>query len=347
MNEDLITQLIKDYQSTPSICKVLGVSFDRNKQKIELLALKLGLLDHLRENNKTSKKGALNLFKIHNTIGPSIQKDLEDGLSMKSVAKKYNIAKHPLKKYIVKFDLLDLVYQNKRRSDIDTLKANSQVVKQKNLYNYKYDHAIILDYAKSLANNHTKAELIRICKEKFGVSRTTSSKILQNLICKRHNNSGKNNKMYGRSPGKNSGKGASGRLVYGGYNLFFRSSLELRIFLYLINNNISFCLSNHRVCYYLDGVERTYNPDIVIGTTVYEIKPKNLKKIPINKIKFKALSEYCASHKLQCSYLDECTYDLVFFTKDYFHYMVKNGYIIVNDANYYKIIKYIKDEQNN
>lgn len=344
MNEQQIKQLIENYQSTPSICKVLGVSFDRRKLQIESIASELNLLEHLIENNRTSKKGALNIFKIEKTIGIEICNDIEAGLSMKDVMKRYSISKNPLKKYLLKMGLMDVVHKNKKLGDAARLNANSNVVKQKCLYKFKYDHEAITQFAIAKSSFYTKAELIRLCMAEFGISETTGEKILRKLTCKKHDNSGINNKMYGVSPNKASGVGANGRLVYRGYNLHFRSSLELRVFLYLIDNNVRFCLSNHKVAYEYKEAKRTYNPDIVIDTTVYEIKPSKLKDVGINLIKFQALKAYCNENNLRCAYIDEHTYDLTFFTKDYFVNMVKSGYIDVNDKNYQKIFKYLKNE---
>jgi hypothetical protein len=115
----------------------------------------------------------------------------------------------------------------------------------------------------------------------------------------RERNSGKNNNMYGKSPGINAGKGYSGR--YKGF--FFRSLLELAYVVKILEKykltwqpaegiiNIS----------YVDqkGIERTYRPDFVINNKyLVEIKPKPLRALPINLLKFQAAELYSKQNNL-------------------------------------------------
>lgn len=342
MDANIIKQKIREYNTTPSICKMLGVSFSHNKQNIEKVAEDNGLLKLLQENNRTSKLGSHNIYRIHVTVGELIKADVTTGALMKDIVKKYSIPIHALKKYLCEFKLYSTVVQNRRILGRDLLRANSLKVKSDNLYTRKHDINAIQEFGHSKSAHMTKASLIRECISMYNISKTSAQKYLKEIVCVRHDNTGKNNKMYGVAPTSSSGIGASGKLIYEGYNVHFRSSLELRVFIYLINNGTPFVLSNHRIKYKWNDVDRTYNPDIVVASTVYEIKPDKLIRQPINAMKFKALQDYCTNYKLQCQYITENTYDLSFFNEVLFANMVEDGYIILSEVNYKKIIKYIK-----
>ncbi len=96
---------------------------------------------------------------------------------------------------------------------------------------------------------------------------------------------GSSSPQYGKSPSPKSSFGLRGILIMNGEKIRFKSSLELRIFLYLMINKIQFILSLERIKY-IDkfGTHRTYNPDIEFENIVYEIKPSNLVKFNKEKI---------------------------------------------------------------
>jgi predicted HicB family RNase H-like nuclease len=151
---------------------------------------------------------------------------------------------------------------------------------------------------------------------------------------------GKYNAMYGKLPGKSSGIGAKGWIYVNGNKMFFRSSLELKVFLYLDENNIPFTQSLHRIEYTYKNNNRTYCPDIVIGNIIYEIKPMALTKIESVKIKFVALQKYCSERGLQCDYITEHTFPLLL-TVDKLDKYISDKKIIVDDNNYNKIVRYL------
>ena len=151
---------------------------------------------------------------------------------------------------------------------------------------------------------------------------------------KRHPNGflpGKDNLMYGKEPSYNSGHGITGHLMINGKKIFFRSSLELRIYLYLMKYNIQFSLSNHVVEYEHEGKLHHYHQDIVIDNVIYEIKPINLIKLEINKRKFAALEVYCKLHNLKCNHITEKTYNLIEIDFDYMLDAIDSGIIIINE----------------
>lgn len=128
---------------------------------------------------------------------------------------------------------------------------------------------------------------------------------LTGIIVKYHNCDYYRNSMYGRSPSVKSGYGCKGWVLIGNKELFFRSSLELKIFVLLDSKGIPFCISKHRVPYSFKGRNRTYLPDIQLQGIVYEIKPKNLQKTAINLIKMEAAKQYLKKFNLSYGYLDQ------------------------------------------
>lgn len=100
---------------------------------------------------------------------------------------------------------------------------------------------------------------------------------------------GKNNPMYGKPIPKRSGNGWSGH--YNGN--YFRSILELKYLIYLIDNDIKFEsgeAKEHSIKYMINEVERNYYPDyFLVDTDEYiEIKPIKLINSYQNKLKFEA-----------------------------------------------------------
>lgn len=118
------------------------------------------------------------------------------------------------------------------------------------------------------------------------------------------------NPMYGMSPGLRSGIGSSGWIVINNEKIFFRSSLQCRIYVYLTFNNVEFNLSKHRIPYIYQGKKRTYCPDIEINSVIYQIKPKSLLSYKLNKVKFIAAQDYCSKFKLKFDVITQRTFDI-------------------------------------
>jgi len=153
--------------------------------------------------------------------------------------------------------------------------------------------------------------------------------------------SGENNPMYGKSPPQGSGIGTKGWLNLGNKRHFFRSSLEMRIFLHLEDSGVTFSLSKHRIPYSLNGVKRTYCPDYVVGTTVYEIKPSKLTNTEENKAKFAAAREHLSKRCLDFQIITEETFSLRKYEKDDIIELIDNGILEIDEKNLTKLIKWI------
>lgn len=152
---------------------------------------------------------------------------------------------------------------------------------------------------------------------------------------------GKFNSMYGKSPSKSSGNGVKGWVMVYGNKLFFRSSLELKIFLHLENHDIKFLPSHHRIKYSYQNSEKTYLPDIVIGNTIHEIKPSKLLMNDVVLVKFDALKKYCAKFNLNCGFITETTYSLTPLTKEYVDSLIEKKKLNLDEKNYNKLMRYI------
>lgn len=110
---------------------------------------------------------------------------------------------------------------------------------------------------------------------------------------------GENNPWFGKgptSPLRNTW-GRSGYVYINDIKLYFASSLELRIFLSLERDGISFTRAHDKIPYEIKGEIRNYFPDIRIANSLIEIKP--LAFINANERKFKAAQEYCQKYNLK------------------------------------------------
>lgn len=103
------------------------------------------------------------------------------------------------------------------------------------------------------------------------------------------NTTGKKNHMYGKPSPKKSGNGWSGYYK----NHYFRSILELKYLVYLLDNDIKFESGEkqqYKIEYEIDGKKRNYFPDFYLIDTqeIIEIKPKSLINSKMNKAKIEA-----------------------------------------------------------
>lgn len=118
-------------------------------------------------------------------------------------------------------------------------------------------------------------------------------------------NGGSNNPMYGKPSPIGSGNGWSG--WYNGW--FFRSLLELSYMIFVIERfNLKWENGENKknkIGYILNGVEKNYFPDFIIGNKyVIECKPRKLQITNINKIKEQFAKYYCDRLNLTFKYVD-------------------------------------------
>lgn len=113
------------------------------------------------------------------------------------------------------------------------------------------------------------------------------------------------NPMFGKSPSIKSGIGCKGWFYRKNQKLYFRSSLELKIFCFLDNKGKNFVMSKFRIPYLYQQKEFTYLPDIELEGIVYEIKPLKLQNTQLNQIKMKFAKEYLKQFNIDIKYLDQ------------------------------------------
>jgi len=206
------------------------------------------------------------------------------------------------------------------------------------------------DYIKMKNSGKCIADIKKFFKKKYDFRH---KKVYQLITLfgkpERADQSGKNNPMYGRSPSCKAGIGISGSIVTNGEKIIFRSSLELRVFVWLIRNNIYFKLSKHRIKYIDENeIHRTYNPDIVIDKKIYEIKPKKLINLKRNQLKFQALKNYCKKFNLSWGIIQEDTYNINTQENiDDIFFRIKSEEIYLTEKNYKRLLKVLENEGKN
>jgi len=180
--------------------------------------------------------------------------------------------------------------------------------------------------SKSLFHKYfgTSGTVWGLLQKKYGELERNPSKFLP----------GKLNPMYQREPSWRAGTGIKGHVLINGKKIHFRSSLELRVYLFLEKNNIEFNLSKHRIPYRFEDKDRMYYPDITINENICEIKPKVKLNWEQNKAKHKNLKIYCKKFNLNCNYITEYTYDLTTISKKYIEDKIfKKDILITNKEN--------------
>lgn len=145
-----------------------------------------------------------------------------------------------------------------------------------------------------------KWKIFRNMYSKFSLSENKFQELCEEFdeTPRKYSFEGENNPMYGKSPSKKAGHGITGHYKKeNGNTILFRSSLELEAFWNLDKKDVRFSLCNLKIDYEdEDGKSRTYNPDIVIGRTVYEIKPSALIDTERNVRKKNALTSFCQNN---------------------------------------------------
>jgi hypothetical protein len=221
-----------------------------------------------------------------------------------------------------------------------------EVVKGSHFYRHEITDDMIKFYLEMKEQDMFEADARREFHKKFGTSKSAFTYLNKNYgpLPRRpdHFLPGELNPMYNMEPDWKSGTGVKGHLLCRGKLIFFRSSLELRIYTYLIDNNIIFSLSKHRIHFEYEGKIKTYYPDIVIADCICEIKPTIKISWKDNIAKHEALKQYAAEMNLKCKYLTEKTYDLSFFTEDYFDKLLEDKIVIMEPEQIKRIKKYIK-----
>jgi hypothetical protein len=301
--------------------------------------------EKLSEHNRRLRE--TKILQFHTNYGDEFDKCVLSGYSIGDLKLKFGISYNLLKHYIKYFNLTDKVHINNKVKIQNVAKINGKKSSKK-LYGIPlkpFSDEIIDWYKKSLADGMYKMETMDILKQKFGYGRKKYDQLVRLYGSPNQNNNvGKSNPMYGKSPGDGSGIGIKSSIIYGGKKLYCRSLLELRLLLYLIDDNIKFELSKHRISYKKNNVSRTYHTDITLidSNTVVEIKPVRLIGHTDNILKFNAAKKYCDKYGLNFDILTENTYDISKINLKYINSCIERGIVVIDNIQYERLRKNLK-----
>lgn len=293
-------------------------------------------------DNKIKVNAALRYSEFDKKYGNNIENLIENGACLSEILRYIETSQSFLKKYI-KWKSETLCEKLKQNGKIVNFNNRKKALQKATLVNKGSQRKIITDkhkqeYLSLLQDGKCLAEIKRYFSQ-YGLKSKKVEQIAATLgKPTRKSVKGDNNPMFGRTPSEKSGIGVKGWLILGGKKVFFRSSLEMAVFIYLYEHKIDFHLSKHRIQYIFNNTKKTYNPDIVINKQVYEIKPSFMLQEPQNKAKFLAAKEYFNKFNLSFDLITEKTYDLKkVINEDKINSLIENQFLIINSANLEKL----------
>lgn len=329
------------------------VDYQLSYSKLHKLSKKHKILDIFKTNNKKFAKIKCNKKTI--TLHTEINKDIDIKFGNKIydlvINKKFTTYdlrsefKIPLNR-IIRFlnykGIYDVCVKNGKEKIGSLAKVNGKnsTFKLKGIELKPITDEIIEKFKYYKKTLIYKQKVYDAIKKDFGFG---EKKLKQ--LCKRFGypvdnpQTGKLNPMYGKSPSLKAGIGVKCHLKVNGNLYFCRSSLELKIYMYMINNNIKFIQSKHRVKYKINNVDKTYCPDIIINDIeVCEIKPSVLTLLKENKIKMDSLKKYCQDYNLKCRYITEKDLDLSNYSEfSMYQNLIENKILIIDFKNLEKL----------
>ena len=339
------------------ISKILNIptNYIRN------VCTRLKILEQLFANNQKfkslAKSNAAKIIRLNKNLElleiykERIIEYLNLGFGLGQLKEKLNLPTGRINDLILMLGLTDKRLENSKKLVYETALKGSKIAAQKtksvkNIRHIGTDEMKTF-YCKCKEDGLFEGETLKLFKQRFGTSGSNTWNALiaefgQIKKAPRHFLPGKENKMYGKEPDWKAGSGIKGHILIDGKLINFRSSLELRIYLYLYINQIKFELSKHTVKYYYNGKWRNYFQDIVIDNFIYEIKPSIKIKWEVNVVKFDALKSYCEKFNLKCDYITENTFDLSMIDINLIDRMIKDETIKINENEYNRLLKYSK-----
>lgn len=234
-------------------------------------------LKTVREVAKSYKSCPAVIIKILNKHGISPQCGVPSKLEplKETIIADYKKGDVPMVKLAVKYGLSDDAIRGQlKKWEVYDENHKKAFVNRRNFY-----QAWIEKYGEEEAQN-----MLEVYKEK-----------------KREQSSGKNNPMYGKPTPQGAGNGWKGWYK----NQYFRSLREVTFMIELDNKGIKWeSAEKIKIPYLMDGVERTYRPDYLVGTKIIEIKPTRLHKTPAIEAKAQAATLYCQERGLEYELID-------------------------------------------
>jgi hypothetical protein len=347
--EDLIINNIKNKAGSHYLMDEYRLSYSQ----LHKLSKKRGVLDIFKLNNRefAKKKRLENTKYNHDQINKIIDQTCGSKIYKSVIYKKYttgdlkNKFKLPTKKLIrfLKYKkIYDVAIRNGKEKIGSLARINGKLSRLtlKGIELKPITPEIVEKFEYYKTTLVYKQKVYDAIKKEFGFGDKKIKQLCQRFGYPKDNpQSGQLNPMYGKSPSKKSGVGIKSHLMANGKLYFCRSLLELKIYLYMLDNNLKFVQSKHRVKYRINGVDKTYCPDIVMGdSTICEIKPSALINLKENQLKFESLKKYCSSVKLKCKFITENDFDLKKYSEwTIFKKLIDDGILIIDTNNLEKL----------
>lgn len=357
-----IADLIVDGYGNKYIFEQFNFAFSH--KVIYRAAKKFGVYERLKENNKKTKSFAIK-DRVKNSAyeryvefdakyGEDVKRMINDGFHMSKILVELDLWQSFFTKYLKWKDadggLKNQLSINSERVIRENGLRNIQWIKENVVpWNKKtITNDIALYYKELVENGLYRAQITRSMKKIYDIGPKKVAEIIKtygkpNVKC---DGKGKNNPAYGKTYIKG-GRGIVGFILASGKKIYFRSSLEMKIYFYLLENDVAFSLSKHSIEYEFDGAKRTYNPDIVISDVIYEIKPRKLVSLRINVEKFNALKKYCEKFSLKCDHIFEDTFNCSFIDLDYVEQKIKDGILLLDQKQEERLKRIMKYESKN
>jgi len=324
---------------------------------IHRIAKANGVYNKLKENNQLYKSNKskqdvdnrhyFQNLNVHDTFGEKIRNGIQnEGYTTYDVWKLINIPIKQVNNYLIFVGLYDIAVENGKKKKAKLARVNGKLsaLTLKNKELKPITPEIIKRFEELKFRLIYKEMVYKQLKKEFGFGEKKCKQLCERYGYPKDNpQTGKLNPMYGKSPGKEAGIGVKCHINRVGNIYFCRSTLELKIFLYLMENNIKFAPSKHRIKYKMKNIHRTYCPDIVInGIEICEIKPYKLLTTDENVLKYNALKEYCKEYNLTCKYITENTFDISKYNLEYIENFINKKIITIDDKNHDKLKRNIK-----
>ena len=351
VDENKLIELIKMGNGLVDISKILNIGF----KSIYRISKNYYLYDKLKENNQlykhrkieevkelTKKRyNELNLY-INMKFGENIRECIiNKNYTTNDVWKQIKLPRKQVIRYLMFYNLYDTAVLNgkKKQAMIARECGKLSALTLTGVPLKPITDGIVKRFEQLKSILIYKEMVYRELKKEFGFGEKKCKQLCELYGYPKDNpQTGRLNPMYGKSPGKGAGIGIKCHINCNGNIYFCRSSLELKIFIYLLENNIKFAPSRHRIKYKMGGINRTYCPDIVINDVeICEIKPYKLLTIVENVLKYSVLKKYCNEYNLKCKYITENTFDLSKLNLAYIDELINKKIIDIDDKNYEKL----------
>ncbi len=352
--KDEFLELIKYDLMQGMACMHIRKKYSIKKTTLEKM-LSPEFLDLLNNNGRKSRGDHRRRLtvegyaKYDEEYGKQIEKAIDEGVSLSALSRKFGRATIFFSRFLSWKDdgLLKKIYQYSKSEEFIVEQARRNGRKSRDTLKGKELKPLTDEikrwYQNALSEEMCRADVVLELKTRgYGFKKFQQLKKLfgKPKLC---GTWGERNPMFGKTPSEKAGIGTKGWLTTKGQKIYFRSSLEMKIFLYLLEHDSEFQISKHRIPYIYEGRPRTYCPDYVSLLTVCEIKPLALVSIGENIPKFESARSYCVERGLKYEVITENSYDLSRYNKETINELIEEGKILITKDNYEKLMRNLKE----